>query len=42
MDRTRATQELGFEPRKLDDMIKTIVKDDLTRLGKPIPAQLAA
>ncbi len=41
MDRSRAQQELGFEPRKLDAMITEIVRDDLTRLGRPLPPQLS-
>jgi dihydroflavonol-4-reductase len=40
MDRTRAREELGFEPRQLDAMIREILKDELTRLGRPLPPQL--
>jgi dihydroflavonol-4-reductase len=42
MDRSNSVTELGFEPRSIDTIVKEIVKDDLTRLGKPIPKQLSA
>jgi dihydroflavonol-4-reductase len=42
MDRTNSRTDLGFEPRPLDAMIKTIVADDLARLGKKAPPQLTA
>ncbi len=42
MDRTNSVQQLGFSPRPLDTMIKTIVADDLARLGRPVPPQLSS
>jgi dihydroflavonol-4-reductase len=42
LDTSRARADLGFAPRKLDEMIRAIVTDDLTRLGKPLPARLTA
>lgn len=41
-DSVRAREELGWEPRPLDDVFREIVADELSLRGKPRPPQLAA